>query len=194
MHSQNNEESIVNLYFGNFTGNLLDIGAYDGESFSNSRKLLQLGWSGCLVEPLPDAADKCRSLYHHNPRVSVVQAAVGPTDSKIKFHTSEMMSTIPESFEVHRKKWHNLQFGEIEADQITLATLWSRVGRSFDFMTIDVENYNVDIARQIPADVWGNARCVCIEHDGHVAEIEAIAVSHGMHRIGYNAENLIMAK
>lgn len=194
IYSQNNEDAIVSDYFGGATGNLLDIGAYDGESFSNSRRLLMAGWSGALVEPLPGCAEKCRALYHDNPRVSVVEAAIGPDARRVKFHVSEMMSTIDHTFELHRKKWHNLNFGEIEVEQITFADLLARVGVKFDFITIDVENYNVDIVRQIPAAVWAGARCLCIEHDGHTAEIERTAQSHGFRRIAWNAENIIVVR
>ena len=40
MYSQNQEEEVIVSYFGNKIGNLIDIGAYDGITFSNSRKLL----------------------------------------------------------------------------------------------------------------------------------------------------------
>ena len=39
MYSQNNEEQIILEYFKDFKGNLLDIGANDGVTLSNTRKL-----------------------------------------------------------------------------------------------------------------------------------------------------------
>src|SRR5262245_12533077 len=44
LYSQNDEEGIIAGYFGGRTGTLLDIGAYDGVSFSNSRRLIESGW------------------------------------------------------------------------------------------------------------------------------------------------------
>ena len=49
MYSQNNEEQVILDYFGNKIGNLLDIGANDGITLSNSRKLIELGWA---LQPL----------------------------------------------------------------------------------------------------------------------------------------------
>jgi FkbM family methyltransferase len=194
MYSQNDEEAIIAAYFGGATGQLLDIGAYDGVSFSNSRALIESGWSGALVEPLPEQAARCRALYGDNPRISVNECAVGPSDGRVAFHTSHRMSTIDAAYELHRRKWHALEFGRIEVEQVCLETLWTRVGRAFDFISIDVENYNIDLVRQLPPDVWRRARCLCVEHDGHVDEILRLAAPHALRAIGDNPENLILAR
>lgn len=193
MYSQNDEDSTIAAYFAGRSGNLLDVGAYDGVSFSNSRRLIELGWSGALVEPLPHGASRCRELYRDNPRISVQEYAIGPENRRVTFHASEMMSTIEAAYEIHRRKWHTLAFQPIEVEQITLDALWALVGRSFDFISIDVENYNIDLVRQLPADVWRNVRCICVEHDDHVDEIQAIAAQHGLRTVGHNGENLILA-
>lgn len=194
MYSQNDEEGIITGYFAGRTGNLLDVGAYDGASFSNSRRLIELGWSGALVEPLPHAASRCRALYRDNPRISIQEYAIGPDNRRATFHASEMMSTIDAAYEIHRRKWHTLSFQPIEVEQITLETLWTLVGRAFDLISIDVENYNIDLVRQLPDDVWRTLGCLCVEHDGHVDEIQTIVRQHGLRVIGHNPENLILAR
>lgn len=52
-YSQNTEQDIILKYFGTFVGRFLDIGAYNGLDISNTRALLERGWSGVLVEPNP---------------------------------------------------------------------------------------------------------------------------------------------
>ncbi len=52
MREKRNEEQVILDYFGNKIGNLLDIGANDGITLSNSRKLIELGWSGDLIEEI----------------------------------------------------------------------------------------------------------------------------------------------
>lgn len=54
-YSQNNEQKIILDYFGDFRGAVLDIGANDGVTLSNSRALVALGWRAVLVEPSPAA-------------------------------------------------------------------------------------------------------------------------------------------
>src|SRR4051794_6308405 len=54
---------------------LVDVGAHDGRSLSNSYPFLQQGWAGMLVEPLPAAFDRLASLYSDRPDVRCVRAA-----------------------------------------------------------------------------------------------------------------------
>lgn len=77
-YSQNNEQEIILNYFGDFKGRFLDIGAYNGVDISNTRALLELGWSGVLVEPNPfnlvDLINNCREF---GDRAKIVAAGVG---------------------------------------------------------------------------------------------------------------------
>jgi FkbM family methyltransferase len=52
-YSQNDEEEYILKHFGNHIGKFLDIGAYDGITLSNTRELLECGWSGDYIEPDP---------------------------------------------------------------------------------------------------------------------------------------------
>src|SRR3954468_76817 len=54
---------------------LVDVGAHDGRSLSNSYPFLQQGWAGLLVEPLPAAFERLESLYRERSDVRCVQAA-----------------------------------------------------------------------------------------------------------------------
>ncbi len=53
MYSQNNEEKFILEHFKNRKGKFLDIGAYDGKTFSNTFALVELGWSGLEIEASP---------------------------------------------------------------------------------------------------------------------------------------------
>ena len=44
-------------------GTFVEIGAYDGESFSNTSFLADLGWNGLYVEPVPKFAALCRARH-----------------------------------------------------------------------------------------------------------------------------------
>jgi len=86
MYSQNNEEQVILSYFGNKIGNLLDIGANDGLTLSNSRKLIELGWSAELIEPAEIPYNKLIELYKENKKVKLHNIAI--SDFKGKFMTS----------------------------------------------------------------------------------------------------------
>ena len=65
MYSQGYEEIyLLNYFKNNNTGFLVDIGAADGINNSNSKKLIELGWSGLLVEPNKKNYNKLK-IYTH---------------------------------------------------------------------------------------------------------------------------------
>ncbi len=53
MYSQNDEERVILELVGDGKGRFLDIGAFDGVMFSNTRALVERGWCGICVEPNP---------------------------------------------------------------------------------------------------------------------------------------------
>ena len=55
---------------------LVDIGANDGVCGSNSRALLEKGWTGVLVEPLPRVFEKLKRNSSQFPEVTILQVAV----------------------------------------------------------------------------------------------------------------------
>jgi FkbM family methyltransferase len=65
-------------------GVFVEVGAFDGISFSNSSCLAEAGWAGVLIEPIPAFAAKCRSRYRDNERIQVIEAAVGAENSTVE--------------------------------------------------------------------------------------------------------------
>ena len=55
-YSQLGQDRFLNEnYFKNkLTGTFVDIGAHDGNTYSNSKFFENLGWSGLCVEPIPN--------------------------------------------------------------------------------------------------------------------------------------------
>src|SRR3954470_548033 len=62
---------------------LVDVGAHDGRSLSNSFPFLELGWSGVLVEPLPQAFSLLSDRYGSRADVQCVQAACAEHDGRM---------------------------------------------------------------------------------------------------------------
>jgi len=87
IYSQNNEQQIIMKYFGDRKGRLLDIGANDGVTLSNSRALMLSGWEGVLVEPSPQAFARLSNVYGSTSAV-LQQVAVGLETRVIDFWES----------------------------------------------------------------------------------------------------------
>lgn len=63
-------------------GTFVEIGAYDGESFSNTSGLADIGWTGHYIEPIPAYAEACRRRHVANRSVNVHNICVGERDGE----------------------------------------------------------------------------------------------------------------
>lgn len=203
MHSfsQNNEDRFVLNYFGNYIGILLDIGANDGITFSNSRLLIENGWKAALVEP-GKPFDKLLKLYADNEQVHLYNFAIGEKNATVKFYESGahvpggedkgLVSTM--DFE-ETKRWPDVEFAETTIRVRNWAYFYGAMGTpKFDFISIDAEGYDEMILRQIDLEEVG-CQVLCIEYNGDGDLLEKYKdYCHGYQLAAMNGENLIFCK
>jgi FkbM family methyltransferase len=201
MYSQNNEEEIILGYFGpEYKGRLLDIGANDGKTLSNSLRLIELGWSALLIEPANRAFAKLFKLHEGNDKVVCEKVAVGKSGGVLVLHesgallgnhdTSLVSTLIPEE----KERWNriNMSWDEGEVEVVDYKTLTELHGDDFDFITIDAEGLDYEILSQIDLS---KVKLVCVEHNGIQTEkYKWYCEKFGMREIARNQENIIMAK
>ncbi len=203
-YSQNLEDKIIEEYFGDFRGTLLDVGANDGQTFSNSLRLIELGWSAHLFEPSPTAFGKLCVKHVGNESVSLYPFAVGDKRGTITLHESgahvrngndvALVSSIIPS---ETQKWRNsgVQFTPTEVEVVDGAWIDEHLPGCFDFITIDAEGMDVAILKQLPLS---NTRLVCIEWNGVDSvrrEIVEYCAGYGLLRLIHeNNENLIIGR
>ncbi len=198
MYSQNNEEQIIIDYFGDYKGNLLDIGANDGITFSNSRKLIELGWIAELVEPADLPYLKLKKLYKDNKRVKLHKVAISDLRGELTFYSSgehvgngdsDLLSTLSI---VDKQKWENSTVYQ-ESKVQSLKWLDFYNWQIYDFINIDAEGYDFCILKQMDLKELG-CKCLCIEHNGHqyndmIRELR----KYNYKTLLVNNENLIVA-
>lgn len=126
-------------------GRFLEIGAYDGSSFSNTAFLADLGWSGTYVEPLPSYAEACRLRHRHND-VAVIPYAIGPVAGCQRMSVAGVLSSLAqhhvEAFSkiAWSKGFHSNTYVDVEI--ITPANLYDLLpGEDIDVMSLDVEGF-----------------------------------------------------
>lgn len=200
MYTQNQEEKYITEYFKDFKGTLLDIGANDGKTFSNSLRLIELGWKAYLVEPSKKAFTKLTSLHSGNVNVECLPVAIGQSNMKAILeesgwhlhHKSDiaLLSTlVPEE----KKKWTKVQFEQQECEVIDYKTFTDLVGyEAFDFISIDAEGMDWEILSQVNLT---HVKMLCVEHNG--SDIEryiGYCKGYGMKEIYRSGENIIMAR
>ena len=76
---------IYNEIFPNITdGFFVEVGAYDGYRWSNTLSLINNGWGGAFIEPIPRYADSCRKRYENNEKIKTYECCIGWENIKDK--------------------------------------------------------------------------------------------------------------
>lgn len=192
MYSQNDEEAHILAHLPP-SGRLLDIGAYDGKIFSNSRALLEKGWLGVLVEPSPVTfVELMRNTEEFKENVTLINAAItaGPS-SIIEFYDS-MGDAISGYDPAHLTKWKgHLTWRPMKIQTMNLMAMLDVVGTDFDFVTIDTEGTNMEILEAMPWQDMHEVRMICVEYDGKHEQMKRHVEQFGFNLIHRNGENLI---
>jgi FkbM family methyltransferase len=204
-YSQNKEQEIIANFFSDFKGTLIDIGANDGKTFSNSLALINNGWKAVLIEPSTVAFKKLDELHSDNINVSCYKCAIGNENGKAQLKVSghhlndksdvALLSSLNEDETI---KWRNagVSFEEEEVVVNTYAQLCKISGnKNFDFITIDCEGLDFDVLRQIDLS---NTRLLCIEWNSipqNKTDILNYCFKFGMDKVIYESgENLIICR
>ena len=194
--SQNSEELYILDYFSELPkGKFIDIGAYDVEKFSNTRALYLKGWEGLLIEPAPQNYAAIADHYKDEPRIKVLNVAIGETNGEVDFYESNG-DAVGTTDEGHMKKWGDagIKYSKIRVPQISVVDFFNEHGKDTDFISIDTEATNIVVFRNIPDWVFERASLVCIEHDLHQEEIQDKLDSFGFFTLYVNGENLLLGK
>lgn len=192
-YSQYGEDLIIQQIFGEHVGALLDIGAWDPETFSNSRALIEKGWQAVLVEPSPHPLAKLAKFYDGANGVCVVQAAVGLEETALYpfFLTDDAVSSSDPKTQATWMK-DGTYYGMAWIAAITLKNIMDQFG-SFDFVNIDAEGSSVPLAIQLLKTEM-LPRCICVEHDSRMVELMEVAQGRGYSARSMNGTNVILER
>ncbi|HLG90517.1 MAG TPA: FkbM family methyltransferase [Alphaproteobacteria bacterium] len=149
--------SVYKAVFGYKTeGVFLEIGAFDGETHSNTSFLADIGWTGFYVEPVLENAEACRSR-HQNNKVEVINVAIGPEAGTTRISLSGPLSTLAahhaEAFNQVNKvigaaEVHVGNYRDVPV--VTPDTLLDRIAiADCDVFVLDVEGYEWPIVRTL---------------------------------------------
>ena len=196
-YSQNNEETVITSRLSGILGRFLDIGAYDGRTFSNTLRLAELGWSGVCVEASPTVFPKLLATHSANPRITLVLAAISPAQSQLVKWYDSQGDAVSTTVLPHKIKWEQgsaVRFQEFYRYTVPLTALCVEFGYNFEFINIDVEATNFALFTSLPWKMLDHTKVICVEHDNHVSEMATYASVYGFKQISLNAENLILAR
>lgn len=129
------------------TGVFVEIGAFDGLTYSNTWGLAERGWAGLLVEPLPELAAKCRKNHRNHSQVHIAETAVGALHGVTSLILAGALTTAnhAQATEYKTTEWARrlVTDASIEVPINTLDSLLDerKVPVGFDLLVVDVEGY-----------------------------------------------------
>ena len=181
-YSQHGEDKFV---YDNFIckhrddGVFLELGATDGFKFSNTKFFeAELGFSGILIEPLPDAFNH---LIKNRPNCHNFNCAVSTKGGGVEILTrrthkndigawfiSGLVDTMPGSFtDAWHKRWRKRKI--ISVPSRKLSEIFEEVGVEYiDYFSLDVEGGEYEVLKTMNWDI--PVYVITIELDGHTIE------------------------
>ena len=147
----------------------VEVGAHDGQSWSNTWGLSRLGWKGLYFEPMPDLAAKCRANHAFNPRVKVIEAAVTNYDGSVRLYINGNPTIDLET--VDKAPWGEEYDKAVYVD-VPCVTLNSALAKEmwppfFDLLVIDVEGAELQVLQGIDLIKWTPMMVILETHTGN---------------------------
>jgi FkbM family methyltransferase len=191
VYSQCGEDDIVLGIFGSYVGRFLDIGAHDGTYLSNTLALVERAWSGVLVEANPLTFSRLYERHGMNPKLTLVNAAVGLEWKLTKFWPATKDDGLSTTEATQRESREaEAAYGEPYRVAMLPVSKLEEYG-PFDFVSIDTEGTSVDLLFSLR---WVLPKVICVEHDGRIQHCIDWAVFQGYHLAHQNSINLIFEK
>jgi FkbM family methyltransferase len=154
------------LFGARADGTFVEVGAFDGDTYSNTSCLADLGWRGLYIEPVERFWRQCVERHQRNPRVATLNCAIGAEATTIKFWENGPTSTgSSEEAAVNRaNEWISAGAREIEVPQMRLDTALTQTGIApgFELLVVDVEGMEESVFASFALDAWRPA-CMIVE-------------------------------
>jgi FkbM family methyltransferase len=151
--SQFNEDVAAwNLLGPQLDGFYVEVGAFDGRSFSVSSVFDVMGWDGLLIEAIPERAEQCRA---NRPNARVVHAALskdgssGTTTFKVADDQFGGMLSFLQADGSHAQGMQKakIPMRDVTVPLTTMNELLKDHQRAIDLAVIDVEGGELDVLK-----------------------------------------------
>jgi len=142
-------------------GTFVEVGAYDGETYSNTSCLADLGWRGLYIEPIAASCERCRQRHAANPHTSVLQCAIGAEDGTATVWQNGPCSTLSDDEHALNLREGVILDTEIQRVEVPLRRLdgvlaEAGIAPGFELLVVDVDGSEeavfagLDLARWRP--------------------------------------------
>lgn len=183
-YAQRGEEEHILALAGE--GTFLDIGAFDGKTFSNTRALAERGWKGVCVEPAAHAF--AQLVDDPPPGATLVHAALAPRTGLCSFQLSK--DAVSSTERAHVRRWkETVPFTAIYTVGISVHDLLKDFPGPYRVISIDTEGTSTYLAREFAPLLEGlGTEMLIYEHDNDFVHID------GFTEVYRSPENIILRR
>jgi FkbM family methyltransferase len=169
--SKSGEDIQLYKLLGKSQGMYLDIGCFEPITYSNTYHFYLRGWSGIVVDPNPELAERFRKI---RPNDTFVNVGISQNPGKLKYYMlprkMSSMNTFDYGF-LEEKKLTNYIEKEIEVPLLRVEDLVQeyKLQGKIDFMDVDVEGLDYQV---LMSNDWDSFRpnIVMVETDQTIEE------------------------
>jgi FkbM family methyltransferase len=179
--SQDGEQAVIEEWAAGRVGSFLEVGAYNGVDYSNTRALMLRGWAGVAVEPAPDMCASLREAVAGFP-VEVVEAAciAGRPAQYMRREPTVLRWTPGQPFSSLVQNEGN--FEPVQVETVTVDELASRWLLRFAgprLLSLDTEGTTIGLLVAFLDRLAGcrDDLCVAVEAHENVADERAVALT-----------------
>jgi len=183
-------------------GRFVEVGAFDGASYSNTVFLAEAGWKGLYIEPHPLFADMCAMNHMNRPNIAVAKIGIGAHIGHADLYEIGACSSMV--WDKNAADWGGSKDKSIKVavttlDQALQAWAWEP---AFELLVIDVEQMELQVLAGFDPDRW-KPHMVVIESHEHdtapernfkAASINQYFASHSFQKIYSDHINSIFVK
>jgi len=145
-------------YFKNKTnGVFVDVGAHDGNTYSNSKFFEELGWTGLCIEPIPSIFNKLKDSRKCICENYAISDTEGENEFLLVHGYAEMLSGLAKEYDpmhLDRIKGEINHYGGskelIKINTLKLQTLLDKHNiTKIDFLSIDTEGNELKVLKSV---------------------------------------------
>lgn len=149
-------------------GWFVEAGAFNGDTYSNTSFLADLGWHGLYIEPIREYHDMCRFRHRHNPNVRMVEGGLSDRLREIELKLAAMSTSALPALQNslkdqdYARDWSQGDFRRAFAYPLDFLLENAGFPPAFDLLVLDVEGGELEALQGLDLNRW-QPRMIIIE-------------------------------
>lgn len=152
-------------------GRFVEVGAFDGATYSNTVMLAEAGWHGLYIEPIPQHAADCRKNHKEHSGIHVVQTAVSDRIGEAELYLIGECSSLV--WDQNAVDWGGKLDRKITVPTTTLDALLEKMRWEprFEVLVVDVEQHELAVLGGFSLGKWLPKLAIIETHEKDTAAI-----------------------